>query len=316
MHVLLGIIVVAFCLYLLSRAIQNARNEPWAGPQSAGMRSRASVPRPARTGRGRTALRSAGVAGRSLGAVAVHPANRVIRAQAKADTHRAWQEAFATNWLEQQRHSRQNGGGGTAATAAEAKPTLRQRLKLAPFTPAAQGPAGNGNGRQPGTSRPGANANGNGANGTGGTSQPAAQGNGGPPARQSPPPPAPAPASTNGGNPVAGTSGSAAEKMIEGIQEIYARAASGGITAKQEAVRAAHESAVRFAGDDADARPHHVRAGQQLRPGDHRAGREGGHPVPGWRHAAVRGRQQPGDPREHDAPRSVDLAAAGPASRA
>ena len=46
---------------------------------------------------------------------------------------------------------------------------------------------------------------------------------------------------------MAGTSNSAAEKMIEGIQEIYARAASGGINAKQEAVRAAHEGAVRFA---------------------------------------------------------------------
>ena len=47
---------------------------------------------------------------------------------------------------------------------------------------------------------------------------------------------------------MAGTSGAAAEKMTEGIQEIYARAASGGLTAKQEAVRAAHEAAVKFAG--------------------------------------------------------------------
>ena len=47
---------------------------------------------------------------------------------------------------------------------------------------------------------------------------------------------------------MAGTSGAAAEKMTEGIQEIYARAASGGLTAKQEAVRAAHDAAVKFAG--------------------------------------------------------------------
>lgn len=46
----------------------------------------------------------------------------------------------------------------------------------------------------------------------------------------------------------AGTSTAAAEKMTEGIQEIYARAASGGLTAKQEAVRAAHDAAVKFAG--------------------------------------------------------------------
>jgi hypothetical protein len=217
MSAVLGVIVLAVCLYLLSRAIQNARNEPWAGPKSAGMRSRAAAPRAPRVkGQGSTALRSAGSA-------ALHPGSREHRAAARADAHRMWHQAFSADWLEQQRHARQN--GGTTATATAAKPTLRQRLRLAPSGPVAPGPAGNG------------------------ISQPAAQGNGGPPARQSPAPPAPASAaSTNGGTTVAGTSGAAAEKMIEGIQEIYARAASGGLTAKQEAVRAAHEGAVRFAG--------------------------------------------------------------------
>ena len=235
MHVLLGLVIVAVCLYLLSRAIQNARNEPWAGPRSTGMRSRAGGTRSGSSGRGKTALRSAGTAGRSLGSAVLHPSNSAIRAQAKADAHRLWQEAASTDWLEQQRHNRQNGGSGTTATATAAKPTLRQRLKLAPFAPAAQGQAGNGNG--------------NGQNGiSGGTSQPEAQGNGGPPARQSPPQAQASPPSTNGGTTVpAGTSTAAAEKMIEGIQEIYARAASGGINAKQEAVKAAHEGAVRFA---------------------------------------------------------------------
>ena len=45
----------------------------------------------------------------------------------------------------------------------------------------------------------------------------------------------------------AGTSTASAEKLIEGINEIYAKAASGGIHAKQEAVKAAHEACVRFA---------------------------------------------------------------------
>ena len=45
----------------------------------------------------------------------------------------------------------------------------------------------------------------------------------------------------------AGTSTASAEKLIEGINEIHARAAAGGIHAKREAVKAAHEGSVRFA---------------------------------------------------------------------
>lgn len=44
----------------------------------------------------------------------------------------------------------------------------------------------------------------------------------------------------------AGTSTASAEKLIEGINEIHAHAAAGGIHAKREAVKAAHEAAVRF----------------------------------------------------------------------
>jgi len=44
----------------------------------------------------------------------------------------------------------------------------------------------------------------------------------------------------------AGTSTASAEKLIEGINEIHAHAAAGGIHAKQEAIKAAHEGAVRF----------------------------------------------------------------------
>lgn len=227
MHVLLGLLIVAVCLVLLSRAIQNARGNAWAGPRSTGMRSRATTPRSPASGHGRTAMRSAGSA-------VLHPHNGTIRAQARADAHKVWQQAMATDWLEQRRHERTNGGAGDTLTYTT-PPTIRQRLmRLRPFTqddPAAQEPAGNG--KQP-------------ANGT---SQPAAPGNGGPPARHSPPSAPVPPASTNGGPTVpTGTSTAAAEKMTEGIQEIYARAASGGINAKQEAVRAAHEAAVKFAG--------------------------------------------------------------------
>ena len=46
---------------------------------------------------------------------------------------------------------------------------------------------------------------------------------------------------------MAGTSTASAEKLIEGINEIHAHAQSGGIHAKQEAVKATHEASVRFA---------------------------------------------------------------------
>jgi hypothetical protein len=44
-----------------------------------------------------------------------------------------------------------------------------------------------------------------------------------------------------------GTSTASAEKLIEGANEIHAHAASGNITAKQEALAAANEGAGRFA---------------------------------------------------------------------
>lgn len=45
----------------------------------------------------------------------------------------------------------------------------------------------------------------------------------------------------------AGTSTASAEKAIEGVNEIYAHGMSGGIHAKQEAMKAMHELAVRAA---------------------------------------------------------------------
>jgi len=46
----------------------------------------------------------------------------------------------------------------------------------------------------------------------------------------------------------AGTSTASAEKAIEGVNEIYAHGMSGGIHAKQEALKPIHELAVRAAG--------------------------------------------------------------------
>lgn len=46
----------------------------------------------------------------------------------------------------------------------------------------------------------------------------------------------------------AGTSTASAEKLIEGINEIYAKAGAGGIHAKREAIQSAHEACVRFSG--------------------------------------------------------------------
>ena len=174
-----------------------------------------SSSRPAKAGRGGKALRS--------------PAPRAVG-------KRAWTEVKTKDWLEGRQHERANGAGGTVTyTTMPDRPTIRQRLRLVPFTPAAPASAG-GNGQ-----------NGN-PGGTSGTSQPSGtNGTQGPaPSPQAPPKPA-QPASTNGGTVAAGTSTASAEKLIEGINEIHAHAASGGIHAKREALAAMHEAAVRFA---------------------------------------------------------------------
>ena len=188
----------------------------------------------ARTGRARTALRSpapraVGKAGRSTVAAVTHPGNRQIRAQARADGRLLWEGVKSTDWLERQRHQRgldSTGGGTQAGGTTSGQP---QRTILRPFAPATPngtvttggGPAGVGGAPVP----PPPSANGTGATRPG-TSSPST--------------------STNGGTVAAGTSTASAEKLIEGINEIHAHAASGGIHAKQEAIKAAHEGAVRF----------------------------------------------------------------------
>lgn len=60
----------------------------------------------------------------------------------------------------------------------------------------------------------------------------------------------PAPTASHGGTAVmaaAGTSTASAEKLIEGVNEIHAHAATGNIHRKREAIAAGHEGAVRFA---------------------------------------------------------------------
>ena len=203
--------------------------------------------RPARGAGGGTALRAPpapravrGV-GRAVGSAIAHPGNRQIRAQARADVKRLWEGVRSANWLEEQRHRREHGpaiepGGGTTTTV---KPPLRQRLRLRPFAPQPAPPEnGGGNGAHPPvtTGQPGAPQ-----------APPAPEGPPGTP--HAPPSPAVPPADPTGGKPVpTGTSTVPADQLVEAINAIYAHAASGGITAKQEAIRAAHESAVRFAG--------------------------------------------------------------------
>ena len=152
-------------------------------------------------------------AGRSAAAAAVHPTRWQIRGQAKADVRRAWAQVKATDWLEGRRHERQLTASGATITPATITGTT-------------------GTGQDGSIPAPPPAA----VNGTKGPAPP--------PQAMTPP----APASTNGGTTVAaGTSTASAEKLIEGINEIYAKAASGGIHAKQEAVKAAHEACVRFA---------------------------------------------------------------------
>lgn len=266
MSTLATIVFAVACLWLLGRVIGSARGNSWAGPRTPAMRTRAAAPRAKGPGIERRALRAAGASGKSLGAVALHPGNRAVRTQARADAWREWQGVFATDWLEQQRHDREHGttvpgevvGGGTATAT---RPTMAQRLRLKPSTPPPASPASggsaNGNGQQPPVPPP-------------------ANGSGGPPARPVPPPAPTQPVSSNGGTlvdgpgksykngdfgrTVPGTTGgtvatgtstasgaAGAEQFIDGVNQIHATAASGGINAKQAGIKSATEGCLRFA---------------------------------------------------------------------
>jgi hypothetical protein len=246
-QVFLLIVAVTVCGGVLLGQIARIRE---AGPGSSQRgRSAFSSPgtRPGGRGSRPGAARSAGTAGRSAAAAVRHPGNSQIRTQARADLRRAWGEAKATDWLEQRRHDRQNGTSttpDTSGTAAKTAEPMRKRLgRLVPFRPSPDG-SDPGNGGSTGTSGPGPEYT------TGGVTDEEARRrtrkhlederrrNGGS-----------QPSSTNGGTgPVAaGTSTASAEKLIEGINEIHAHAAAGGIHAKQEAIKAAHEGSVRFA---------------------------------------------------------------------
>lgn len=264
MSAVLGIIlIIVVGPYLVSR-IAHARNASWAGPQTTGMRGRAVKAPAPKPGSARKAARSAGSA-------ILHPANGQIRAQAKADAFTAWQQAGATDWLEQRRHERANGTpppptGGRTATGAS--PTLRGRV-LGPFarTPASKpGGGGESTGGTPAVPQP--------ANWTTPRTPAAA-----PPAPRAPrvpvsatPPPQSvsnggtpvdgpksykngdfgraAPGTTGGTSVAAGTStasgAAGAEQFIDGVNQIHATAASGGINAKQAGIKSATEGCIRF----------------------------------------------------------------------
>jgi len=128
----------------------------------------------------------------------------------------AWDKARAVNWLEAQRHDRKHAaaGGGTPAAMATVTPLQRARERFA------RGPAdapGDGGG-EPAPVRPAAAP--------------------GPPQATTPPGRTTTVAATG--------SAHAAEKLIEGVNQIHAEAAAGGIHAKHAAIKAATEGAMRF----------------------------------------------------------------------
>ena len=259
MSAIIGILFLVFVVPYLASRVAQARNAPWAGPRTPAMRGRAAARPPAqRRGPGTAAGRSAASAVR-------HPSNRAIRAQAATDANRLWQESLVARLFEERRRA-----GGTAPAAGVAaggaatgtRPTIRQRMRLVPVVvtqPAtSDGTPANGNGGHPGRPVP----------------PPASRSNGGNtvtrdrccfrpqagcvchlgcqctcPDCQCAGSLAPAAAISNGGTTMtAGTSTASAEKAIEGINEIYAHGMAGGIHAKQEALKALHELAVRAAG--------------------------------------------------------------------
>lgn len=244
-QIFLAAVLIIVCAAVLRRVAMAAFGS--GGPARGGSRAAMRQPGVPRAARGGT--------GRSVIAAVTHPGNGQIRAKAKADVQTTWHKAMAADWLKQRDHERKNGTAvsgilSTPGTVAATKPTIRQRLRLAPYDPPAQGPGGNGTAAGPdgggngrGEYEPGAVARRFAAAGVTVSVEP------GPGGRAPAAAPQPAPASTDGGTPVAaGTSTASAEKLTEGVNEIYAHAASGGLTAKQEAVRAAREAAVRFAG--------------------------------------------------------------------
>lgn len=147
------------------------------------------------------------------------PASRPIRHEIK----RIWAETQAADWLKQREHDRTNG----SSAAAPAPGRMRgRRLKagVARVIPAAR------------QSRPG---------------QPAPP----PPAHTPPPSPPPPVASrpaspsangSSGRNTTVASSTGSAEKLIEGVNQVQAEAASGGIHAKHGAIKSCTEGSIRF----------------------------------------------------------------------
>ena len=144
MHALLGVFFFICLVYVSLRVL--------AAVLTAAFPRGVPSPRAAKGGSAKAlrspAPRAVGKAGRSAIAAAAHPTNSQIRAQARADAKRAWAEVKAKDWLEGRQHARANGGTVTYST----RPTIAQRLRLRPFSPAAASAGGNGpNGNPSGT---------------------------------------------------------------------------------------------------------------------------------------------------------------------
>ena len=121
MGAILGFAVLIFCVWLLSRSIRDARSNPWTGPRTPGMRSRASAP-PKAAGRGRTVLRSAG-------AVIAHPSNLGLGA---ADVGEAGSASRVLRMYVPDKGRAQLIEGGAAAQAARLAAIIREFKGAAP----------------------------------------------------------------------------------------------------------------------------------------------------------------------------------------
>ena len=151
------------------------------------------------------------------------------RARVQRGAAEIWAEVRAADWLERRRASR-------ARRAAVARGTGRGAVATARGLGWAARAAGRGGARglRAIPRRPPA----------GPLPDPAAAA----PAPPPPPPPQSAPpSSTNGRNPAVTTvSTGSAEKLIEGVNQVHAEAASGGIHAKHAGIKACGEGAIRF----------------------------------------------------------------------
>jgi hypothetical protein len=169
--------------------------------------------------------RSAGMRQRA-GSRAVTAAQRPVRQEARL----LRLNAQLADWREERSHARKNGGGPPVPAR---PPALGGRARTAVTAVKRLGSFSTGSSV-------------GGGNGSGGSAPAAANGSG------HAPPAAPKASPSPSGSPgrtttvAAGTSTGSVEKLIEGVNQIHAEAAAGGIHAKQRGIKSAVEGSIRF----------------------------------------------------------------------